>query len=207
MCKAFSCIIAKSGKVYWKAGKDSHEYIKQLFKLSDLKADADFVCIEITPKDGRYLYPDRDWILRFDNKSYKAPDWWKASHDKASFEALKKWKKEVYSLINLEEARNPVHPFKLPERKPTKSDIRLLKKWDSVRDSVRDSVGGSVWDSVGGYASCIFKIRFKFDFSCCVKLWKRGLVPSFDGHIWRLHSGEKAKIVFEINKEDLQRYE
>ena len=45
------------------------------------------------------------------------------------------------------------------------------------------------------------------DFSFCgVKLWNRGLVPSFDGKIWRLHAGKKAKIVFEISKENLKNY-
>ncbi len=94
--------------------------------------------------------------------------------------------------------------------------------WDSIRDSVRDSVwgsvGGSVWDSirgsvwgsvrdsVGGYISSFFAIKYKYDFSSINKLWDKGIVPSFDGKLWRLHSGEKAKIVLEITKEDLQKY-
>lgn len=28
-------------------------------------------------------------------------------------------------------------------------------------------------------------------------LWRRGLVPSFDGSIWRLHTGKKAEVVYE----------
>jgi len=28
-------------------------------------------------------------------------------------------------------------------------------------------------------------------------LWRRGLVPSYDGQTWRLHSGAKAEIVWE----------
>ena len=36
-----------------------------------------------------------------------------------------------------------------------------------------------------------------------IKLWKQGLVPSFDGTTWRLHSGKKAKIIFEITKKEL----
>jgi hypothetical protein len=78
----------------------------------------------------------------------------------------------------------------------------------SVRDSVRASVGASVWDSVGdnvgAYISSFFKIKYKFDFSSGVKLWKKGLVPSFDGTTWRLH-GKDGKILKEITKEELDK--
>jgi hypothetical protein len=80
---------------------------------------------------------------------------------------------------------------------------------DSVWDSVRDSVGASVWDSVRAsvrasvwaYVSSFFDIKYNLDFSPCVKLWEQGLVPSFDGKTWRLHSGKKATIVYEWTKE------
>ena len=76
--------------------------------------------------------------------------------------------------------------------------------WDSVRDSVgasvRDSVwasvGDSVWASVWAYISSFFDIQYKYDFSPAIKLWERGLVPSFDGTTWRLHSGENAEVVY-----------
>ena len=51
------------------------------------------------------------------------------------------------------------------------------------------------------------KIKCKgYPFISAVKLWKQGLVPSFDGDIWRLHSGKKAKVVFEISKKDLLKF-
>ena len=37
MCKAFSGIAVRSGKVYWKEGLDGHEKIKKKFKLDDTK--------------------------------------------------------------------------------------------------------------------------------------------------------------------------
>ncbi len=85
--------------------------------------------------------------------------------------------------------------------------------WDSVRDSVRDSVGdsawgsvgdsarASVWDSVWAHISTFFNIEYKLDFSSGAKLWESGLVPSFDGTTWRLHSGEKAEVVYEWTPE------
>ena len=84
--------------------------------------------------------------------------------------------------------------------------------WASVRasvgDSVRASVGDSVWDSVGAsvwaYASGYFNIKYNHDFSANNKLWDSGLVPSFDGTTWRLHSGKDAKIVYEITAKELR---
>ncbi len=99
---------------------------------------------------------------------------------------------------------------------------------DSVRDSVGDSVRASVWNSVGTsvWASVRDSVRafissgfpdikkWKYiehkegvnPFQSCIDLWNKGFVPSFDGKKWRLHSGEKAEIVFEISKEDLYKY-
>ena len=64
--------------------------------------------------------------------------------------------------------------------------------WDSVWDSVRTSVGASAW----AYISSYFSINYKYDFSSCIKLWEKGIVPSFDGKIWRLH-GKDGKIIWE----------
>ena len=60
--------------------------------------------------------------------------------------------------------------------------------WDSVWASVRDSVGASVRDSIGAYVSSFFNIKYQYDYSSCVKLWEMGLVPSFDGEVWKLNS-------------------
>jgi len=73
--------------------------------------------------------------------------------------------------------------------------------WNSVRASVWDSVGNSVWDSVWasvwGYISSFFSIKYKYDYSPCIRLWESGLVPSFDGKTWRLHGGKDAKVMYE----------
>ena len=77
--------------------------------------------------------------------------------------------------------------------------------WASVMDSVRDlvwaSVWASVWDSVGAYVSSFFSIKYEHDFSPAVKLWEAGLVPSFDGKVWRLHTGKDAHVVYEETQE------
>ena len=80
---------------------------------------------------------------------------------------------------------------------------------DSVWDSVGASVRDSVWASVGAYSGTFFKlprnswkytenIKTKgYPFQASVDLWEMGLVPSFDGRIWRLHGGPDAKILWE----------
>jgi hypothetical protein len=85
-----------------------------------------------------------------------------------------------------------VNPFELPEATVTPEDIELLKLWASVWAPVR----ASVWDTVGAYVSSFFDIEYKYDFSPAVKLWERGLVASYDGTTWRLHTGKNAKIVY-----------
>jgi hypothetical protein len=81
--------------------------------------------------------------------------------------------------------------------------------WDSVWDSVSasawalvwDSVRDSVWALVYAYVSSFFVIEYKYDFSPAIKLWEAGLVPSFDGTTWRLHSGKNAYVVYKRQPE------
>ena len=123
------------------------------------------------------------------------------------------FKKIVPELI----IKDIVNPFELGTIKVYKKDIALLKQWDSVWDSVRDSVGDSVgasvgdsvwdsvWASVWAYTSSYFNLKqWKHidhkkganPFQSCIDLWERGLVPSYDGKIWRLH-GKGGKILWE----------
>ena len=115
-----------------------------------------------------------------------------------------------------------VNPFELPAvERVTDEQIGWLKEWASVRalagasvgdlvrdlvsDSVGSSVSDSVWESVRAsswaYFSSFFAIEYKFDFSPAVNLWEAGLVPSFDGTTWRLHTGKPARVVYEWTPE------
>ncbi len=123
-----------------------------------------------------------------------------------------------------------VNPLELPKvEQVTDEQIDWLKSWASVVASVRYAVGyavryavlapvwasveasiwASVWasvryavgDSVWAYFSSFFAINYEYDFSSAVKLWEAGLVPSFDGTTWRLHSGESADVVYEWTPE------
>jgi hypothetical protein len=154
MCNAFSAIVTKDGKVYWKAGMDSHDKLMEEFNLSRLDNtcspdDMTLAKVEITPPSDvkyPYLHPELKWILKIDER--REPFWWDSTHAFAANEACDKWKEQIYSGINLKEALNPIDPRKIRVHEVTEADIAALKKWASVRASVCDSVRASVWDSV-----------------------------------------------------------
>ena len=217
MCKAFSCIIDQAEKVTWKLGVDSHSELARIGGYRDAVL-GEFAKIEITPKNNDYLSPD-EWIYQVDESP--VPKWCGLKEKELCLAAHKKWLKKLEKFIN----RHPVvRPFeKTPPDTLQRKHILLLKKWDSVWASVRDSVWASVqasvWDSVGdsagAYTGSFFKIpmwkyvkhpKGKYPYQPLVALWNSGLVPSFDGKIWRLHGGPKAEILFSITAEELKKY-
>ena len=206
MCNAFSGIILQDHTVLWKAGMDSHDSLYELFKndYPILKKNHGSLKFEITPDVG-YLHPEKTWTYRLDEE--ESPAWYSSEFEKDARKAWKQWKEEVYSKINLEEVRKPINPLsKLAT--PAKKDIENLHSLDSVWASVWDSVWASVWASVGAsvkaYYGSLFNIwNGEYKYQPCVDLWKRNLIPSFDGITWRLHSGKDAKIVYEIEASKL----
>ena len=53
-----------------------------------------------------------------------------------------------------------------------------------------------LYDAIRLYAYSFFKLDFGTRAQDLLDLWYDGLVPSFDGKTWRLHSGYDAKIVY-----------
>jgi len=175
MCNAFSAIVTKDGKVYWKAGMDSHDKLMEEFNLSRLDNtcspdDMTLAKVEITPPSDvkyPYLHPELKWILKIDER--REPFWWDSTHAFAANEACDKWKEQIYSGINLKEALNPIDPRKIRVHEVTEADIAALKKWASVRASVCDSVRASVWDSVR--ASVRASVLASVGASVCDSVW------------------------------------
>jgi hypothetical protein len=122
------------------------------------------------------------------------------------------------------EACNPVNPLKLVAPEIGNAQIQLLQYWasvgasvgDSIGASIRDSVGASVWASVWAYIGlCFPKIKTwryapknikGYPYQPCVDLWRQGIIPSYDGTTWRLHTNTDARIAFEISKEKLREW-
>ena len=214
MCKFFSLLSDAKGNYYYADHKlrKEHKHIQELDSHSWLAKH--FLKNGAEDKMNAYEFNPLTKVLVKDKLN--------TEDDSASVEKWCNeidWKRIVPQLI----VKPIVHPFELKQHKPTKKDLANLKAWDSVwasvwasvwnsvRDSVWNSVWNSVWDSVwasvgasvGAYYSSFFDIKYDHDFSCAVALWERGLVPSFDGTLWRLHSGEKAAVVWEGTVEDL----
>ena len=170
-------------------GVDSHSHICSHFKLDEDRCNK----YEHNPLTGEFIV-----------------DQINAERDDS--EAAKKWanKLDFKTVIEPLIVKRIVNPLKLPKvSEPTNEQIGWLKSWasvgdsvwasvwDSLGDSVRASVGASVW----AYYSSFFDVEYKFDYSSAIKLWEAGLVPSFDGGTWRLHSGGNADVVFEWKPE------
>ena len=201
MCKAFSCIVDQVGKVTWKLGIDAHSGLAKIGGYQDRQL-GEFAKAEITPKNNDYLNPD-EWVFRFDESPI--PTWCGAKEKELCLAAHKSWLKKLEKFIN----RHPViHPFKLtPSTTIQPRHIRLLKKWDSVGDSVRDSI----WAYTGSFFNIpVWKYvkhpKGKYPYQPLVTLWNIGLVPSFDGTTWRLHGGPKAAVLFSITANELKKY-
>jgi hypothetical protein len=115
----------------------------------------------------------------------------------ASLRVLKEIAPEKAFGWNYAEAVNPFNPFRIAPPKITARHIALVKKWDSV------------WASVWAYIGHLFPLKRQewkyteqiktkgYPFQPAVDLWIQGLVPSFDGNLWRLHGGLDAKVLWE----------
>lgn len=205
MCKAFSCIVRRNGEVIWQFGVDSHSTLVEKFNLGDSPTgradDLPYANVEITPDNDDYLNPDK-WNLRVDESV--TPTWWTTEDEKTAHAQHKKWLLKLNRILVKQEI---INPFSLkPPGEITDKHLKILKEWASVWASVWDSV----WDSVWAYTGSFFKLPRKswkhtdklpptpaYPFESAAKLWHLGLVPSFDGKLWRLHAGPKAAIVWE----------
>ena len=181
-------------------GVDSHSHICAYYLLNEDRCNK----YEFNPLTGRF---DIDQINSERDDSNAAEKWAKRQDFKEIVETL------IIKPI--------VKPFELPKvEQVTDEQIGWLKEWASVRDLVLDSVWDavrdlvldsvwasvrdSVWASVWAYIGSFFDIDYKYDFAPSIKLWESGLVPSFDGETWRLHSGKAAEVVHEWKPEAQQ---
>lgn len=113
------------------------------------------------------------------------------------------------------EVVNPFDPRTVRASKVTDEDTATLRKWDSVRASVRESVWASVRASEDAYLGTLFPnikewkyteklpdyAKKGYPFQTCVDLIYRGLIPAYNSYdkIWYLvgyPDGKTAKILW-----------
>jgi len=123
-----------------------------------------FARIEIVPKNGDYLRPDK-WVYQIDERV--KPNWLKKKHKDLAMKAHEQWKSELYAGIALDQF--PENPFKIKAPEIKSKHIKLVKEWASVWDSVWDSVRASVWASV--WASVGASVRVAVEASVGDSVW------------------------------------
>jgi hypothetical protein len=159
--------------------KVGYKLSEALFPINPLKIGRE----EVTKEDIKLL---EEWVLVRNSVNNSV---WYSINNLASDSA---WKSLRGLLIN------------------SVGDLVWYSVWYLIKNSVGDSVGDSVWNSardsitdvIYAYISSLFpNIKYekgKNPFQPGIDLWRRGLVPSFDSEIWRLHGGKKAEIVYEM---------
>ena len=200
-----------------KDGADSHSHICAQFKLNEDKINKweyNPLTKELT-LDGQNAEKDdekrvRKWVDKLDWKQIVEPLIFKPIVNPFELPAVETAsEKQIGWLIEwdsvMASVRDSVVDSVMASVRASVWYSVVDSVWDSVRDSVVDSVMASVWDSVvdlaRAYISSFFAIKFDHDYSPAVKLWEAGLVPSFDGTTWRLHTGKDAHVVYEWNKQ------
>ncbi|RLC36639.1 hypothetical protein DRH29_04195 [candidate division Kazan bacterium] len=76
----------------------------------------------------------------------------------------------------------------------SKRDRHILWSYKSMNNNIWAYIGSLFFNVKWGYFE---KHPDKYPFQSLVKLWKMGLIPSFDGEIWRLHGGSQGKVLWE----------
>ena len=222
MCEFFSCVSDGNGKVFYFDHDVRRKIIKRELDYDDTDSHtsiADYFEFKGEKEDtlNKFEYNPLTKAFRIDTKDDSAKV--------RSFCKSLDFSRIVPELA-IKPILNPFKNIQRNTDKVTFNEIELLKKWASVRasvwasvrasvwasvrasvwDSVWDSVWASVWDSVWGYVSSFFLLeawkgvkheKGENPFQSCIDLWEAGIVPSFDGKIWRLHAGKNAKIVWE----------
>jgi hypothetical protein len=167
MCKFWSAIISRSGKVYHLGEIVSHEKIIEQYKLKDGLMQ-NIARVEIPLLNGFELKPKEKRKLVIDEE--EKPNWFTEKHEKNCFKELnafmkntftKKWKRFKKLNARNEKLATMKGEEIIYREKLLPSHEKLIVKyyllgekqswdsvWDSMWDSVRDSVRDSVWDSV-----------------------------------------------------------
>ena len=185
----------KGNSKIFSADKQRYEYMKLGNPLSDdeIKAMCREIELELGYKLSEALYPVNPLLLP------------KTTVNDEDLELLKQWDSvggSVWDSVGYSVWSSVGYSVENSVENSVLSSVGYSVE-NSVLSSVGYSVENSVWAYIGSLFPSIGKWKYKnhehsqYPFQSAVNLWYRGLVPSFDGKIWRLHSGEKAEVVWQ----------
>ena len=138
---AFSCVINKEKKAYWKIGLDSHDELDEWFKIDSTQKN--FVRIELMPVLG-FLKPEGKWILIFISQ---APSWWNDEYLHIVYCSLEEWKKQIYTFD-----LKPIVNFNFPKYNGdtlTEKDLNYFKEWTQIYKDASSGVFTKLKTSAG----------------------------------------------------------
>ena len=160
MCKFWSAILTREGKVLWDRNMSSHEELIRKNNLNDgeLK-NRGFVRIEITPKDITSKKKG-DWSYKVDEPS-TIPDWYQ--NDPLAQEKIvwKEWKmamEETLWKLQLDKLQAIIDGIKAIKYLDCHGEVDPSwhlyygKTWVAARVAAWDAAGDAAWDAAGDAA-------------------------------------------------------
>ena len=154
MCKFWSCILTREGKVLWDKNITSHEKLVGTNGLKDAKLkNRDFVRIEITPNPplGITSRSRSDWTYKIDEEG-TLPDWYANDEmrmaalvwnewEKAMAETL--WKLQLDKLTDLINDIKSIKYLDMHGEVDPSWHIYYGKDWDAARAAARAAAGAA----------------------------------------------------------------
>jgi hypothetical protein len=156
MCNFFSCILTRTGQVFWDPDITSHEELVNKNKLNDSKLkDRDFVRVEVTPnhRDSFFSRERSGWTIKIDEPG-TLPEWycnddrrireiiWTA-WEKAMSETLWELRLELIP-IQLEELKH-IGWFKMAGEKDPSWRYFEATTWAAAWAAARAAAGDAAW--------------------------------------------------------------
>jgi len=140
MCKFWSCIVDRKGRVWHDGNSSSHEKAIKMSGLKDDKLeDRDFVRIEINPE--KFTMKMKDWKFKIDEEG-TLPEWFTRERKhfrKMCYAELFKYLKvcNIGKVVAFIESLKEIKWFK-PDGKPRK-EWMMFKTWDAACDAACDA--------------------------------------------------------------------
>jgi len=177
--------------------KDIKGLVRRYLKTHDLGYDYYNALFPKCPLKGKPKNPNEKDIKILH-------EWMKISHT-VSFANNLNFSKKVYPLVRISVGYSMEEAYKNIKRMITKIHDSYNRTTFDYNWYIHDTEH-SIDDIIDAYAGSLFtdpnrykgreKRPFVYKFISGVYLWERGLIPSFDGKVWRLHSGKECKIVY-----------
>ena len=187
--KAFACVAAEDGTLYWGRGLDNVNSIRE---ANQLDADDAFVNIRVEPvldyENAALTLPDGNnpevtkYFPYFDSTTVwtltvlddVTPGWFDASMEEAVMAAFEEWKADALGSFQFDAATAVFTEETQNVASYTEEDVELLKEWAITWHTLKDqemdptamiklsghkNVGSSIWDQADEYFLSTWRVQ------------------------------------------------